>query len=270
MFLTFHPTNIIFFNVKFTLNIFPFIDKEIGGKRETRYSWYQHMGDRVPDTNLMDSDAWESEIKKILNSLLKYWYAVRDDETQGVPTTGHTHDFSIYINDILAILVGESISGSKSTEDTEVFKTIPGFIRALNFYTRVCGIIVGVDTVVLMYAYFDCQNTSIIHIDRHSFVYDCTENYPKSIMGIVYCIANMLKDVLAEARDTGANLRVTRALDVTFDRAVVGRGKNVAVYGIYTGQRMQEWIKQKYPLYYHFIDRIIHPEVAEDTGNPNK
>ena len=130
------------------------------------------MGDRIdPEKEHIQADVWGQKIESMLTRILRYWYAVSNSTEDGVPTTGHTHDFGIYIDDVLAILVGESVSG-KGTLTGEVFKTIPGFIRALNFYTKVCGVIVGVDNVVLIYAYFDRTDQSKIRIKSCDFGYE--------------------------------------------------------------------------------------------------
>ena len=87
------------------------------------------MGDRVENgKEQTQPDVWGQEIEGILPRILNYWYAVSNSKDDGVPTTGHTHDFGVYIDDVLAILVGESVSGKRNVRrravqnNTRVYK----------------------------------------------------------------------------------------------------------------------------------------------------
>ena len=225
------------------------------------------MGDRVDrQLETISPDVWDEQIENLLQRLLNYWYAVSNDKKEGVPTTGHTHDFGVYLDDVLAILVGESVSGN-SKEDEEVFKTIPGFVRALNFYTKVCGVIVGVDTVVLMFAYFDRTDQTKINIDKHEFTYVRGLKFAESVMSILYRISHMLEEVIQEAADTNAEVVFTRALDVTFDRpktASKGLNRNASVYAVYTGLAKHQWIADSYPLYFKAVHSALLGEEEFD------
>ena len=218
-------------------------------------------------------DVWDEQIEHLLQRILNYWYAVSNDKKEGVPTTGHTHDFGVYLDDVLAILVGESVSGN-SKENEEVFKTIPGFIRALNFYTKVCGVIVGVDTVVLMYAYFDRTDQTKINIEQHKFTYVRGLKFAETVMSILYRISRMLNEVIQEAADTNAQVVFTRALDVTFDRpktASKGLNRNASVYGIYTGLAKNQWIADSYPLYFKSVhSALLGEEEGDDMWRKRK
>ena len=226
-----------------------------------------HMGDHIdPKFEDIQADVWGQKIEQLLIRILKYWYVVSGSTDDGVPSTGHTHDFGIYIDDVLAILVGESVSG-KGKVNEEVFKTIPGFIRALNFYTKVCGVIVGVDNVALLYAYFDRNDQSKIRIKQCKFGYKRGENFPDTIMKILYRIAYMLNEVLEEAFYTKAEIVFTRALDVTFDRpetASKGLNRFASVYAIYTGLGFNQFIADNYPLYYKVVHSAIVPQTERD------
>ena len=234
------------------------------------------MGDRVKKGKEgIQPDVWGQQIEGILPRILNYWYAVSNSKYNGVPTTGHTHDFGVYIDDVLAILVGESVSG-KGTLDGELFKTIPGFIRALNFYTKVCGVIVCVDKVVLIYAYFDRTNPSKIKIKSCEFGYSRGDTFPTTIMEILYRIAHMLNTVLEEAFHTRTEIIYTRALDVTFDRPdSAGLNRYASVYGIYTGFLFDQFISDNYPLYYKVVhastlSEVDRREIAATVSNPKQ
>ena len=222
------------------------------------------MGDRIdPEKEHIQADVWGQKIESMLTRILRYWYAVSNSTEDGVPTTGHTHDFGVYIDDVLAILVGKSVSG-KGTLNGELFKTIPGFIRALNFYTKVCGVIVGVDNVVLIYAYFDRTDQSKIRIKSCEFGYERGDKFPTTIMKILYRIAHMLNQVLEEAFHTNAEIIFTRALDVTFERpdsASKGLNRYASVYGIYTGLGFNQFISDNYPLYY----KVVHASILSQA-----
>ena len=232
------------------------------------------MGDRKNrKLETICPDVWDEQIENLLERILNYWYAVSNDKKEGVPTTGHTHDFGVYLDDVLAILVGESVSG-KSKANEEVFKTIPGFVRALNFYTKVCGVIVGVDTVALMYAYFDRQDPTKINIEQHEFTYVRGLKFAESVMSILYRISRMLNEVIQEAADTNAEVVFTRALDVTFDRpstASKGLNRNASVYGIYTGLAKNQWIADSYPLYFKAVhSAMLGKEEFEEMWRKRK
>ena len=234
------------------------------------------MGDRVENgKEQTQPDVWGQEIEGILPRILNYWYAVSNSKHDGVPTTGHTHDFGVYKDDVLAILVGESVSG-KGTLDAELFKTIPGFIRALNFYTKVCGVIVCVDKVVLIYAYFDRTDCTKIKVKSCEFGYARGQTFPSTIMKILYRIAHMLNTVLEEAFHTQAEIIFTRALDVTFDRPdSAGLNRYASVYGIYTGFLFDQFISDNYPLYYKVVhastlSEVEKRQIADTVAAPKK
>ena len=232
------------------------------------------MGDRIEKKlDIINPDVWDEQIENLLQRLINYWYAVSNDKKEGVPTTGHTHDFGVYLDDVLAILVGESVSGS-SKENEEVFKTIPGFVRALNFYTKVCGVIVGVDTVALMFAYFDRTDPTKIQIEQHQFTYVRGLTFADSVMSILYRISAMLYEVIQEAEDTNAEVVFTRALDVTFDRpktASKGLNRNASVYAVYAGLAKHQWIADSYPLYFKSVhSALLGKEEFEEMWRQRK
>ena len=73
-----------------------------------------------------------------------------------LPSHCHTSDFGLYIELLVAIIVGESASGVKRLNEpvvqTELNKLMPAIARGLNFFPLVGGLITGPNGYVIVRA----------------------------------------------------------------------------------------------------------------------
>ena len=121
-----------------------------GGKRDTLYGCYGKMA-----YNDTEREEWARFLPYFIDNFLKYIMHIYKGQFP-LPSHCHTSDFGLYIELLVAIIVGESASGvtrlGESVIQTELNKLMPAIARGLNFFPLVGGLITGPNGYVVVRA----------------------------------------------------------------------------------------------------------------------